>query len=360
MSDHGQKKHRLLETLRFDASFAVRNTLGWLAFCAVLTMLNTIMHKQPVGREAAANLGLVICCLIGTYMLRIFILSKGEDAPWRDIYIHAFVLGIPICSFLMAFLGVEYHAIFILSHDHDPHYTFFKGMLGVWFFMAILFCGWAGIFISTLAVRRSTKAEVERLEFESALREAELKALRAQINPHFLFNSLNTIRALVNERPHRAQEAVLHLSLLLRAALRSDLMLCPLREEMETVGHYLELEKLRFEERLQVSMEISADALDVLVPTMLVQTLVENAVKHGIACVVNGGVLSMSGCVEKGRCVLRISNPGHLGGATSGMGMGLRNTRMRLARLLGEGASLNMLDADGRVTAELNLPFRKR
>jgi hypothetical protein len=343
----------------FGWPFALKNIGAWLCFTVVLTMLNVLMHNRDLCRELQGDLGLMFCCVLGTHILRMFILSPGENAPWRTIYINAFAIGIPLTSFMMAVMGIEMHALFIVDNEQDPQSSLVRALFGVWFFMVILLSGWTGVYISSLAVKRYNQAEVDRLETETALREAELRALKAQINPHFLFNSLNTIRALVNEHPERAQEAVLHLSLLLRAALQSERMLRPLRDEMETVGHYLELEKLRFEERLKVTIDVSPEALDVLVPTMLVQTLVENAVKHGIATVVHGGELSIYGRVANGQCTLAITNPGKLGSPATGTGLGLHNARMRLGSLIGADASLKLAEVDGAVRAELTIPFKR-
>jgi hypothetical protein len=343
-------------SIRCTKAFAVRNFAAWLCFCLVLTMLNCVMHKEGFVREFEGNLSLMVCCLVGTYLLRMFIISTGEDAPWRRIYINAFVIGLPLVSFMMAVMGIEIHALLRPSNDFDPHFTLVKAIFGIWFFMIILLGGWTGVYISSIAVTRYTRAEVNRFETVTALREAELRALKAQINPHFLFNSLNTIRALVNEHPDRAQEAVLHLSLLLRAALQTDVMLRPVREELETVRHYLELEKMRFEERLTVNISVTDEAMNVRIPTMLLQTLAENAVKHGIATIVYGGTLGISGRIENGACVIEVTNPGTLAAKTSGTGLGLSNARMRLSRLLGEDSSLNLVETSGTVKAILVIP----
>ena len=345
-------------SLRFTKAFAIRNFAAWLCFCSVLTMLNCLMHNQGFVKELEGNLGLMVCCILGTHLLRMFIVSTGKNASWREIYIYAFVIGLPLVSFMMAVLGIEIHTIFTAPGEPDRHFSLIKAVFGVWFFMIILLGGWTGVYISSLAITRYTKAEVNRLETVTALREAELRALKAQINPHFLFNSLNTIRALVNEHPDRAQDAVLHLSLLLRAALQSDVMLRPVHDELETVGHYLELEKMRFEKRLNAEISVTDEAMKARIPTMLLQTLVENAVKHGIATMVSGGTLTIDGRVENDRLRLEVTNPGTLSKKTQGTGLGFSNARMRVSRLLGEDAALNLSENNGRVRAVLTIPIK--
>jgi two-component sensor histidine kinase len=341
------------ETFREYSRFLLNNLAAWFCFCATLTVLNYTTHDKSLAREIVSDLILFFACNIGTMLLRRIIRSAGTDAPWRSVYMHAFVFGLPIVSLLMTILMIELNALLI--SDGSPH-SFYKALFGLWFFMFLLFGVWTGVYVSALAVERSNKSEVERLETETALREAELRALKAQINPHFLFNSLNTIRALVNEHPDRAQEAVLHLSLMLRASLQSESMLRPLREEIETTQHYLELEKMRFEERLKVAIEIESAAMEVLMPTMIVQTLVENAVKHGIGASVRGGLLRISGKVENRRLIVTISNPGSLKNKADGTGLGLNNARMRLARMIGDDTRLDLTENEGIVTARLDLP----
>lgn len=347
------------DILRLDRNFTIRNLFAWLCLCSTLTVLNYSSRGRGLDYEIASNVGLLICGLIGTHLMRIIILSAGENAPWRSIYIHSFLIGLPICSFLMSVLAVEYHAICIYPYWDDRHYSLMRGLLGVWFFMVLLFGGWAGVYVSSLAVKRSNKAEVDRLETETALRDAELRALKAQINPHFLFNSLNTIRALVNEHPERAQDAVLHLSLILRASLQSERMLRSVRDEIATTRHYLELEKMRFEERLQISIQIDPAAMDAMLPTMILQTLVENAIKHGIGTMVKGGILEISGNIENNRLVIAITNPGSIDNKNDGTGLGLTNARMRLQRMIGSDARLDISENDGIVTARLDLPIKR-
>ena len=134
-----------------------------------------------------------------------------------------------------------------------------------------------------------------------ALREAELRALEAQVNPHFLFNCLNTIRGMIVENPAHAQEMITRLANILRYNLRPDrLPTAPLAREVEVVSDYLALESARFEDRLNVKFAVDPEAAQILVPTMLVQTLVENALKHGIAHLPGGGDVLIRGTATKG------------------------------------------------------------
>jgi len=191
-----------------------------------------------------------------------------------------------------------------------------------------------------------------------AVREAELRTLEAQINPHFLFNCLNSIRGLVLEDPALAQDMVTRLSNILRYNLRRDVNhTVPLSCEVEAVSDYLALESVRLEERLRVRMAIEPDAAAFPIPAMLLQTLVENAVKHGIAPLPGGGELTVSARLDGQGLALEVDNPGRLAAPhPEASGMGLANARDRLRILYGSGASLRLEDRGGRVAATVLVP----
>jgi len=204
--------------------------------------------------------------------------------------------------------------------------------------------------------RRFHKQEV-RLQL--ALREAELRALEAQLNPHFLFNSLNSIRALVVENPSLAQDMLTRLANILRYNLRRDLMhTIPLANELEAVADYLALEGVRFEDRLRVEFAIDPAAAQMPIPPMLLQMLVENAIKHGISPLPEGGSLLVRAGVQQGSLLVEVENTGQLGqpapGATQ---VGLANTRERLRILYGTRARLDLINRGGnRVAATALIP----
>jgi LytS/YehU family sensor histidine kinase len=200
---------------------------------------------------------------------------------------------------------------------------------------------------------------MERLRLEVAAKEAQLRSLVAQINPHFFFNCLNGLRALITEDPARAQQMVTDLSSLLRYALQSGkTQTVPLRTELETVRTYLELQRLRLEERLAVEIEAAPESLAVPVPTMLVQLLVENGVTHGIEARPQGGRIQVASWVEGPALRVRVINSGRLGGQSPSTRLGLENARERLALLYGGAATLRLDDGeDESVVAELTLPL---
>ena len=203
----------------------------------------------------------------------------------------------------------------------------------------------------------------QRTQLQLALREAELSALEAQINPHFLFNCLNSIRALVAENPARAQDMITRLANIFRYNLhRAPTHTVLLDAEVEVVSDYLALESVRFEDRLRVRLAISAEAGKTPVPSMLLQTLVENALKHGIAPLPSGGDLLIRAERDHDATRIEVENTGQLGANADGgaepAGLGLNNTRERLRILYGGRASLQLRNReDGRVVATVLIPL---
>ena len=204
---------------------------------------------------------------------------------------------------------------------------------------------------------RRKEIEVEKIRIESSAKETEAKVLRAQLNPHFMFNALNSIRALILEDPDRAQKGITQLSNILRSSLLADRRrTVSLGEEMRTVDDYLALEKIRYEDRLEIRKNIYPDALGVQVPPMMLQTLVENAIKHGVSKPVKGGFVSIDAHVRNRALHLCISNTGVLETTESG-GFGLENTAHRLELLFGPEASFRIYQgSENVVCAEVVIP----
>jgi hypothetical protein len=225
---------------------------------------------------------------------------------------------------------------------------------------SVVFLIWLTIYFTAIAVREHRSAQLRQSELARALHLAELRLLKTQLNPHFLFNALNTVRSLIADNPARAQNAVTHLANTLRYTLssRQD-ELVTLAQEMDIVADYLELESMRFENRLRIEKQVPADAAGVRIPVMLLQTLVENAIKHGIAELPAGGVLRICAAVKDDMLNLEVENP-RPAAPTHAMheSVGLRNARDRLRLLFGTNATLDLdLSRPTVATARLRVPL---
>ena len=228
-------------------------------------------------------------------------------------------------------------------------------------YVSIMFCGWFCLYYFYHLFDRLNRSEIERFQLMTSVKEAELRALKSQVNPHFIFNSLNSLRALIDEDPARARKAVTQLANLLRYSLQSgQLETVPFEDELDVVNDYLALEQVRHEERLRLRLDIAPEALRLPIPPMLLQTLVENAVKYGISPRPEGGEIAIVARNEGGALRIQVSNPGEIMmvGRASSTGVGLHNAAERLRLIFGERATLRLRsDRPERVVAEAVIPL---
>jgi sensor histidine kinase YesM len=231
-----------------------------------------------------------------------------------------------------------------------------------WLPMLLLF--WAGVFlawnisyVTFVAVRRANRFQQEALRLEVLSKDAELRALQAQVNPHFFFNSLNSVRALVFESPEAAAQMIDRLASLMRYALTAGMSeTVPLREELEAVEAYLAIEKIRFEERLRPSIDIEDGLQELPIPPMSLQTLVENAVKYGVESSSSGSDIRIVARRDGGNIRIEVANTGAIRPFVDSTRVGLANARKRLALAVGKEASLDLSENSGWVRATLQLP----
>lgn len=208
----------------------------------------------------------------------------------------------------------------------------------------------------------SRRAENQALALQVLAREAELKALRAQIDPHFLFNSLNSINALVMTDPAAARTMCVLLADFLRGSLKlGSEERIPLSEEIKLAEGYLNIEHIRFGSRLKIERNIDAECEGCLVPPLIMQPLVENAVTHGIASAVDGGVVAMSAERNGAGVRIVIENPFEAESRLNkGAGVGLKNVKMRIANVYNGNARIDIKQDAGRFRVELQLPCEKK
>jgi signal transduction histidine kinase len=210
------------------------------------------------------------------------------------------------------------------------------------------------------AFEESAAAERRALEAQIAHREAELRALRAQVDPHFLFNSLNSVSGLIAADPKRAREMCRLLADFLRESLTlGGVARIPLGRETALAHRYLEIEHVRFGQRLTVQMRIADDAAEAAVPPLILQPLVENAVRHGIATRLEGGEVEILAHVAGPRVVISVANPRDADAVRRGTGFGLDIVRRRLAATFGDRASISVEAAADHYRVSLTLPLEE-
>lgn len=240
----------------------------------------------------------------------------------------------------------------------------------VWFLMLLTF--WFGImlawnvcYMAALSLRRNQRLEAEALLLEAETlrlevlaKDAELRALQAQVNPHFFFNSLNSVRALLYQDTNAAASMIDQLATLMRYTLVSSYNDCvPLDQELAAVRAYLAIEKIRFEERLQFAIDIEQDMEAITVPPMALQTLVENAVKYGVEKCSAGSAINIRAQRAGSTAIIEVANQGNMLASLKSTGVGVSNARKRLLLSKGEHATLDLAEKDGWVRATLSFPL---
>ena len=225
-------------------------------------------------------------------------------------------------------------------------------------FTIILVALWLLIYLVWHYMEKNRNDQLDKLKLESTVKELELKTIKSHINPHFIFNSLNSIRALVDENPQRSRKAITELSNILRSSMQAEKSeTVTLEKELGIVKDYLALEQMRFEERLKVEMNIAKDTLGQQVPPMMLQTLVENAIKHGISKQVNGGLVKLITAFKGDNLELTVQNTGRLSPITNEEGFGIKSTEDRL-NLMYQGKAKFLISniADNMVESKVIMP----
>ncbi|HRG25159.1 MAG TPA: histidine kinase [Chitinophagaceae bacterium] len=335
-------------------------TLISIFFAYSFDQLNTSEQlTQVFGRLGIfVILGIMLSHLMRSLILNVDLLQKKLERQF--LY---FLLITLLFSVIGSLIYMQVLQHFNLLNKREHEFLDNKVLLiasGVFNFFVYFFI-WNLIYFIYHYVTKSRKQQLDTLRLESMVKELELKTIKAHINPHFIFNSLNSIRALVDENPQRARNAVTELSNILRSSMQTEqLETVPLERELGIIKDYLALENMRFEDRLKVEYDIDEDTLNQPVPPMMLQTLVENAIKHGISKQINGGLVKVISAFKGDYHELVVQNTGQLDGRQpTEEGFGLSSTTNRLSLLYGQKASFEIKQINGSlVEARVQIPVQ--
>ena len=329
---------------------------GW-ALYALIQIIGSVLASDDQGVSAQRVIFLTyeaIFCLLLTHVFRNLInrwrwLEAGMAVLIPRVIVSVFILGL-IFYFLRIPISVPL-GMYNSKVAFDIRNIF--GLTGIY---ALIFFLWCVLYFTYNYFERYNTS----LKLEASIKEIELNNLKSQLNPHFIFNALNSIRALVDENPVKSKQAINQLSNILRNSLTTGKRgLTKFDEELKVVKDYLGLESIRFEERLKTEFEIDPASRDFLVPPLMIQTLVENGIKHGISKLTAGGIIHMKTAVHNDRLTIQIRNSGQYinGARRNTAGLGLQNTRQRLKLIYGEKASFRiMTENDTFVLTEIEIP----
>lgn len=312
---------------------------------------------QGITREYLLKIMIIVVCgIFSTHLLRLFMLTKNWLLlPIEKLLIRlsAAVIVTLVFNSLLVIVMDQLVGIEVERHNLD----FITKLIGNMIDSGIWIIPWVLLYYFYHYYVKSRRQQLDTLKLEALVKELELKTIKAHINPHFIFNALNSIRALIDENPASARNAITNLSNILRSSMQAEKMeTVPLERELNIVKDYLALEYIRFEDRLKIEYNIDVDTLNRPVPPMMLQTLVENAIKHGIGKRMNGGVVKVISDFSDDYHELIVQNSGRLNGDVNPDGFGLYSTRNRLHLLFGERAHFNIVQVGELVVAKVLIP----
>lgn len=319
----------------------------------------TISVGSISGRRIIFFLLEALLCLLLTHAFRYFMVSRFR---WMSLPLPSLIPRVLIAVVLLALMAYVLQPVAIIISGREFNLKLalqLEQIIYGWSFFTIIFFLWSVFYFTYYFIEQYNKA----LKYEASRIEIELNNLKSQLNPHFIFNALNSIRALVDENPKKSKQAINHLSNILRNSLAVDRIgLTKFEDELKIVKDYLSLETIRFEERLRTEFDIHPDSNIFLVPPLMIQTLVENGIKHGVSKLTEGGSVSVKTTVEGTNLRIQIRNSGqyhqyHVNGIRRKGGLGLKNTAQRLKLLYGENASFKIENEnDTFVLTEIIIP----
>ncbi len=369
---------RVPNFLAADLSFEATAILGLLLgpWWAMLGGLALALPAMKHGEFLSLPVNLAVALIFGAFSR----FAEEEDVwsftPLIDLSLYRWVMRtvthphLDRQIFLLVLMTVVQFFTSMLAHLYPRRY--FEMYSNTWY-VELAICACAPVVVGIpLKIWNAVRIERKLEEQGRLLLEARLDALQRQINPHFLFNTLNSIASLVRSRPELAREMIVKLGNILRALLQDRDAFVPLGEEIAFTDDYLDIEVVRFGEKLRVVKEIAEDTLDIEVPSMLLQPLIENSIKHGLEPRISGGTVTLRSRLVAGRLTIEIEDdgvgvePGRdvtapvSGLVREGTGIGMKNVRERMEVLYGDEATVEMVSRPGRGTrVRLTMPLRR-
>jgi two-component system LytT family sensor kinase len=337
--------------------FWILNIAGWTGY-TLAAWLGALAHEKPESYFAVIS-AVAVAGLVISILLRLIYRRLWGRSPLT------LAIGMLVACYVFSFGWQWLHNVLYwdwVKNSWRPEHLmdFVSGILGSFY---ILLC-WSGLYFGIKYYLQLQEQTEQTLKATSAAHQAQLKMLRYQLNPHFLFNTLNAISTLILDGANEtANQAVSRLSDFLRYTLDNDPMKrVTLGSELSAIDLYLEIEKVRFGDRLVIEKSIEAKAQDALVPSLILQPLIENAIKYAITPSEEGGTLRISARVQHKTLVLQISDSGPgLGNGNNGQkssGVGLKNTRERLQQLYGDGQAFTLAPNEPRgLRITINIPY---
>ncbi len=344
-------------------SFWFYNISAWFVLAVINLVNRNLQNAESLEQGFHTAAGIVLVCTLVSVALReachqFDLQNKNFKGIWTYLLILSIVFGL-ICAVLNIVWAASYYVVMGYS---SRWVIFWLSIQNNWMLMSILMFLWGFVYLAAFRFQRLLQMEQEL----GKLKDSQLNTLMGQLNPHFLFNGLNNIRSLILEDVDKARDMLTNLADILRYSLLSHKhSVRTLAEELAIVELYIELAKIQYEERLIFESQIEQSLLEQKIPTLLIQLMVENAVRHGIDSSKTGGILNLSVQKSNNNIEITVSNPGTLESdsrnklptQSNKTGIGIENIRSRLNLMYENKASFNIAEKDDSVIATCILPL---
>jgi len=332
---------------------------GWGSYILMWTFFYYVIRNKPKEHffDITFTDALIGICI--THLMRLIIKRDNRTTtftPGRIIFIIILVI-----TFSLAFSTFLTFIVEAMQWDMENGWknSFINRILRSSYTHFPFVTIWCLIYYTYHYVEKTREEQIQKIRLKGLVKELQLKTIKSHINPHFIFNALNSIRALVDEDPERARTAVTELSNILRSSMYAEKAeTTSLEKELSIVQDYLALETIRFEDRLNIEYDIDENTLDQPVPPMMLQILVENGIKHGISKQVNGGRIYIKSSFKSDHYELAVQNTGYLQNTNNPDGFGIISTQNRLYLLYGKEACFEIKNIEGgMVEAKVLIPL---
>ena len=350
-----------------DLSEKKRNRIFWILQFAGWGFINlfSIAFLRKFGPEfvifsvvAGTFIGIFSTTLLRYYLKKNISLEDFRFKEFLKIGLSVLVAAI-IYGGLSFLIGLAYGKMGMdLSEGQKEMLKAFDNPLILVFNSIFMMVAWVICYLVIKLLLRANKNRLERLELNTSLKQAHLNTLKGQINPHFMFNSLNNIRGLMLEDVEKSREMLTKLSEMLRYSLtKNGVNAIAVEEELEMVANYIALSKIQFEDRLDFQQNVDKEALQVQIPPMIIQLLVENAAKHGISNLKQGGEISLNIHKNQSNLDIEVKNTGQLKIDKNSTQLGIKNIKQRLKLLYGDKGSFSLSEVENEVVATIKIPL---
>lgn len=352
---------RILTAPKIDRLVWSNLILVWISFALINLVTRQVAKVETLeyGLYSALDLVLVnifICLVFREIIHRFNWNNTRRFSTWFFILLCSLILGAISSTLLIAGMSV-----YLLVSGYTSSFIFFwNSVLSNWSIMSIMIFLWAVVYLLSNYVLKLKALELKEKDLELDLKKAQLENLIGQVNPHFIFNGLNNIKGLMLEDVNKSRKMITALSELLRYSLKSNQnKLQSIKNELEIVHHYIDLMKIQYEDKLTFIEKIDESSLDNQVPPMLIQLLIENAIRHGIEQFTEGGELSLTIISIGNNIKIIVCNPGSFNSfenRNESAGLGVKNIKKRIALLYDGDARFDLVKLDKKIIATVIIP----